>query len=160
MNLREIGPHVAQRRIDLGLSQERLAKLGGLSRSTIVHLENGRLKELGATKLFALLGLLGLDLSMRECKKLPHALEAISTSASVSYKKLLNRADLVHSLATGKLSDVVLPYIATILDEAPLPMIVLAVEEVAKASKIPPKAIWKHIDRWAQELQSPRGVWH
>ena len=50
MNLREIGLHVANRRPALGLTQERLAKLGNLSRSTILHLENGTLKDLGAAK--------------------------------------------------------------------------------------------------------------
>ena len=54
MNLREIGQKVKQRRIALGLSQDGLAKLCGLSRSTIHHLEAGSLKDLGATKLFSL----------------------------------------------------------------------------------------------------------
>ena len=48
MNLREIGLKVGQRRTDLGLSQARLAKLCGLSRSTIHHLEKGSLNDLGA----------------------------------------------------------------------------------------------------------------
>ncbi len=63
MNFREIGLKVAVRRIALGLTQDRLAKLCGLSRSTIHHLEAGTLNDLGATKLFSLLSLLGLSMA-------------------------------------------------------------------------------------------------
>jgi len=49
--------------------------------------------------------------------------------------------------------------VATLLDEAPLPLIVRAVEEVAQASHQPAKHLWKHMVAWAHELQSPRTVW-
>jgi hypothetical protein len=45
------------------------------------------------------------------------------------------------------------------LDEAPLSLILAAVEEVASSSSRPPKLLWKHLLRWAKDLQSPRGVW-
>ena len=70
MNLREIGLKVSDRRIALGLSQDRLAKLCGLSRSTIHHLEAGTLNDLGATKLFSLLSLLGLSVTTQEHKNI------------------------------------------------------------------------------------------
>ncbi len=159
MNLREIGLQVAHRRTDLGLTQERLAKLGNLSRSTILHLENGTLKDLGAAKLFSLLSLLGLDISMQGQQKQQNALEAASQTASVSYKNKLTSSDLAKSLASGRISDANFPYMATLLDEAPLPMIVSAVEAAAKVSKIPPKAIWKNINRWTDEMHSPRAAW-
>ena len=159
MNLREIGLQVANRRADLGLTQERLAKLGNLSRSTILHLENGSLKDLGAAKLFSLLSLLGLDISMQGQHKKQHALEAASQTASVSYKNRLSSSELAKSLVSGRISKSNFPHMATLLDEAPLPLIVSAVEEVAKASNIPPKVIWKNIDRWADEMHSPRAAW-
>ena len=159
MNLREIGLQVANRRADLGLTQERLAKLGNLSRSTILHLEHGTLKDLGAAKLFSLLSLLGLGISMHGEQKKQDALEAVSQTASVSYKNKLTSSDLAKSLASGKISDAIFPYMATLLDEAPLPMIVSAVEAAANASNTPPKAIWKNIDRWTHEMRSPRAAW-
>jgi transcriptional regulator with XRE-family HTH domain len=63
MNLADIGQLVQARREGLGLSQARLARLGGLSRATVNQLENGNLVDLGAAKLMALLNLLGMDLA-------------------------------------------------------------------------------------------------
>jgi hypothetical protein len=45
------------------------------------------------------------------------------------------------------------------LDEAPLSLILAAVEEVASSSSKPPKLLWKHLLHWAHDLQSPRAVW-
>jgi transcriptional regulator with XRE-family HTH domain len=159
MNLRKIGLQVANRRADLGLTQDRLAKLGNLSRSTILHLENGTLKDLGAAKLFSLLSLMGLDISILGRQKKQDALEVVSQTASVSYKNKLTSSDLAKSLVSGEISETIFPYMATLLDEAPLPMIVSAVEQAAKASKTPPKIIWKNIDRWTKEMHSPRMAW-
>ena len=159
MNLREIGLLVANRRADLGLTQERLAKLGNLSRSTILHLENGSLNDLGVAKLFTLLGLLGLNVSMQGQHVKQSALEAASQTASVSYKNKLSSSELAKSLISGKISKSNCPYMATLLDEAPLPLIVSAVEEASKVSNIPPKVIWKNIHRWANEMHSPREAW-
>ncbi len=159
MNLREIGLQVANRRVALGLTQDRLAKLSNLSRSTILHLENGTLKDLGAAKLLALLGLLGIDVLMQGRHKKQYALEAAGQTASVSYKNKLTASQLAKSLVSGKIPEPIFPYIASLLDEAPLPLIVLAVEEAAKASNISPKSIWKNIDRWAHEMHSPRVAW-
>jgi transcriptional regulator with XRE-family HTH domain len=159
MNLREIGLQVANRRVALGLTQDRLAKLSNLSRSTILHLENGTLKDLGAAKLFSLLGLLGINISMQWQHKKQYALEAAGQTASVSYRNKLTGPQLAKSLVSGKIPEPIFPYIASLLDEAPLPLIVLAVEEAAKANNIPPKSIWKNIDRWAHEMHSPRLAW-
>jgi DNA-binding XRE family transcriptional regulator len=68
MNLREIGLKVFDRRIALGLSQDRLAKFCGLSRSTIHHLEAGALNDLSTTKLFSLLSFLRLSVTPHEHK--------------------------------------------------------------------------------------------
>jgi transcriptional regulator with XRE-family HTH domain len=159
MNLREIGLKVWQRRTDLGLSQDRLSKLCGLSRSTIHHLEKGSLNDLGAAKLMSLLSLLGLDMITQERHKWQHGLYMASMTASVSYRTKLLSRDLSRSLASGVLPDQIYPHVATLLDEAPLEIIVSAVEEAAKNNHVAPKVIWKNIDRWAQEMHSPRSAW-
>jgi len=46
-----------------------------------------------------------------------------------------------------------------LLDEAPMGLIVAAVEEVAANTSTSPKLLWKHVFHWARDLQSPRGVW-
>jgi transcriptional regulator with XRE-family HTH domain len=159
MNLREIGQKVKQRRIALGLSQDGLAKLCGLSRSTIHHLEAGSLKDLGATKLFSLLSLVGLNVTTHEFENRRDALEMASRTASVSYKSNLKSADLSSLLAYGVLSEKIYPHIATFLDEAPLELIVSAVEEAAILNQVRPKVIWKNIYTFASEMHSPRPAW-
>lgn len=159
MNLSEIGQHLQQRREALGLSQDRLAKLAGLSRATVNQLENGAPNDLGAAKLMALLDLVGLRLDVATAPKARHGLLMASRTASVSYKTPLAPAQLSQALATGELPAAHLPQVATFMDEAPLSLVVAAVEEAAAKTRVPPKTIWRHLARWAAELQSPRKAW-
>jgi transcriptional regulator with XRE-family HTH domain len=159
MNLADIGQLVHTRRKALGLSQARLAALSGLSRATINQLETGSLVDLGASKLIALLDLVGINLNAGTRKGHQRALQSVSRSASVSYKTLLDPAALAAALVDGALPERWTPQIATLLDEAPLSLIVAAVEEVASASSMSPKLLWKHVFHWANDLHSPRGVW-
>lgn len=161
MNLADIGHLVQARREALGLSQARLAQMGGLSRATINQLENGSLVDLGAAKLMALLNLLGMDLAAqtRTTRTKTKALALLSQTASVSYKTALLPEALARALVDGALPPALVPQVATLLDEAPLPLIVAGVQEVAKRTHTPPKTLWKHLMAWARELQSPRAAW-
>ena len=67
--------------------------------------------------------------------------------------------DRSHSLACGDLPESIYPHVATLLDEAPLEIIVSAVEEAAKNNHVAPKVIWKNINRWAHEMHSLRSAW-
>lgn len=159
MTLSDIGQIVHARRLALGLSQARLATLSGLSRATINQLETGSLVDLGATKLIALLDLVGINLDAGTRHGHQHALQSVSQSASVSYKTVLDPDALAAALVDGGLPTDITPHIATLLDEVPLSLIVAAVEEVAASSRMSPKLLWKHVFHWAADLQSPRGVW-
>lgn len=53
MNLGDIGATIREKRREIGLGQEQLAKLSDLSRVTINQLENGALDDLGYTKLMS-----------------------------------------------------------------------------------------------------------
>jgi hypothetical protein len=77
----------------------------------------------------------------------------------VSYKHVLEPQALAEALVTGQLPGQFKPQLATLLDEAPLPIIVGAVEEVTSQSSCSAKTLWKHLLQWAHELQSPRQVW-
>ncbi len=159
MNLADIGQLVHARRTALGLSQAQLAAMSGLSRATVNQLEGGSLVDLGAAKLIALLDLVGLRLDAGTRKGHEHALQSVSSSASVSYKTVLDPAALGAALVDGALPKGITPHIATLLDEAPLSLIVAAVEEVAQNSGTPPKRLWRHVFHWARDLHSPRRVW-
>ena len=160
MNLRQIGLKVLERRTALGLTQERLGKLCNLSRSTINQLENGSLADLGVAKLDSLLEILNLSLETQAKKRGLDALEVASRTASVSYKIKILKSELEDILVTGKLSEKTLPHIATLLDEAPLSLLVGAVAEVAMHYHASPKKIWKNVDILAQQLRLPRRVWN
>lgn len=159
MNLTQIGQHIRTRREELGLSQDRLAKLAGLSRVTVNQLETGAIVDLGVSKLLNLLDLLGLTLDAHASPKRGHALGMASRTASVSYKRVLSSDELSQALAGGALPPEIAPHVATLLDEAPLQIIVSAVEEAAQLQHVAPKAIWRHVIKWAHDLQSPRRVW-
>ena len=66
MTLNLIGETAASRRKALGLSQSALAKQAKVGHSTLDALENGRLGELGVSKVIRILAALGLELKIQE----------------------------------------------------------------------------------------------
>ena len=65
LDLISVGPHIAERRKKLKLSQAELSRKAGVSRATLDALENGRAGELGFSKLTKLLAVLGLELKLQ-----------------------------------------------------------------------------------------------
>lgn len=63
-----IGEQIANRRKSLGMSQAALARQAGVGHSTLDALENGRLGELGLSKIARLLSALGLELTLQETR--------------------------------------------------------------------------------------------
>ncbi|MBE7427574.1 MAG: transcriptional regulator, partial [Ideonella sp.] len=126
---------------------------------TINQLETGAIVDLGITKLALLLDLLGLSLRAEHPTNPGRGLEAISQTASVSYRQVLPPAQLSKALASGDLPPKWLPHVSTMLDEAPVKFIVAAVEEAARARGVPAKTVWQHLLRWAHQLKSPRSAW-
>jgi transcriptional regulator with XRE-family HTH domain len=64
--LSSIGEQIATRRKASGLTQIALAKKAGVGRSTLDSLENGRMGELGYSKVSNILSALGLELKLQE----------------------------------------------------------------------------------------------
>jgi len=158
MHLREIGPRVTARRNELQLTQAQLAKLSGLSRLTINQLEGGSLKDLGAAKLLHLLNVLGLDLTLVD-KKRDRGLFKATVVANVSYRRSVTEEELADALATGELSPDLEAPVSALLDDAPVPTVVSAVEEAAEKRGVPPKQVWKHLAHWSRDLHLYRRVW-
>jgi transcriptional regulator with XRE-family HTH domain len=160
MNLQEIGKLIRARREVLGLSQHRLARLAGLSRTTINLLETGSLADLGIAKVTELLDLLGLVFDAHQSDH-PNfnAIRMASKTASVSYKESLTPNELILALATGEIPANRAAHFSTLMDEAPLSLIVSSVEMAALKTTVPTKQIWKHISHWTREFQSPRKCW-
>ena len=66
LTLTSVGKQIAARRKSLGLNQAVLAKRAKVGHSTLDALENGRLGELGLSKVIKLLSVLGLELKIEE----------------------------------------------------------------------------------------------
>jgi transcriptional regulator with XRE-family HTH domain len=159
MQLREVGMHVHDKRKELGLSQAQLAKLAGLSRTTVNQLENGALEDLGYTKLNQLLSILGVSLDAKtRLKKLP-ALEVAAQTASTSYKKILTSEVLMNILKSGVVPDDFKPHVMTLLDETPLQLVVSAIHEASIETNTPAKTVMKHVSAMAKALHTHRTVW-
>jgi transcriptional regulator with XRE-family HTH domain len=65
-NLYSLGVKIAARRRKLRLSQAELARRASIGRSTLDALENGRIGELGFSKITKILSALGMELKLQE----------------------------------------------------------------------------------------------
>jgi DNA-binding XRE family transcriptional regulator len=171
-----LGPSVQARRRELGLTQTVLARWAGLSRATVNALESGALGDLSVGRLGRVLQLLGLRLGLqgaggaalaqapkaasKQHKAALHAaLNAAAQTASVSYAQVMLPAALLSALTSGEMAAPYQPHLATLLDEAPLPMVVAAVGAAAQLSGMPAAQVWKHVGGWAREMKSVRAEW-
>jgi transcriptional regulator with XRE-family HTH domain len=77
-----LAEQIAQKRKALGLSQTALAKKAHVGRSTLDALENGRMGELGYTKINNILSALGLELKIQEATSRRPTLEELMSEGS------------------------------------------------------------------------------
>lgn len=159
MQLAEIGGLVHARRRALGLSQEQLARLAGLSRATVNQLERGALRDLGAAKLIALTGLVGISLSAAVPRPRTNGLKMASVTAGVSQRHGLPPGILAEALRSGLIPAGYEGQVAVLLDEAPLEILVKAVEQSSRGAPATAKRIWGHLHRWARDFKSVRPAW-
>lgn len=159
MQLREVGMHVHEKRKEFGISQAQLAKLAGLSRTTINQLETGVLEDLGYTKLNHVMGLLGMSFDASDRVKKSPALTTAARAASTSYTKLLNAETLKHILQSGVVPEDFKPHVMTLLDETPVPLVLSAIREASVETNTPAKIVMKHVAAMAKSLHAHRAVW-
>jgi DNA-binding XRE family transcriptional regulator len=158
MNLAQIGDAIHSKRIETGLLQNHLAKFAGLSRVTINQLENGTLKDLGYTKLKAVMDILSLDMETVRTSGMKSALTVAARSVSTSYRDVITPDVLATILRSGVVSEAFQPHLMALLDETPLPVLVNAVAEAATLD-VPAKKIMKNLSLWAKQWKVCRKVW-
>lgn len=163
MNLSELGSVIKEYRIASGLSQNELAALSSVSRSTLIALEKGRLKELGASKLFAITNLLGIGLfynrkppALNDTKDIKKAIN----SSNVSYYTQLSPELLEKALLEGKIPAGYEGNFLHFIDEVPVPTILGVIRSVAARKHKKPKEIWRKAYTLARQVKSPRSLWH
>ena len=162
MNLIDIGHAVGARRVELGLTQAQLAHLSGLSRQTLVGLENGTLSDLGVNRVGQVLAVLGLDSTLpdTQARRKKRGFWMAAKTASVSYSRELAPEMLEHALASGEVPPSFAPHLTHLLDEAPVPTVVMAVEEAAAQAQLPPRKVWRNVAKLAEALSvHRRALW-
>jgi HTH-type transcriptional regulator / antitoxin HipB len=66
LTLSSLGAEIAAQRRHRGLTQAELARMASIGRSTLDALENGRIGELGFSKIIKVLSALGMELRLQE----------------------------------------------------------------------------------------------
>lgn len=163
----ELSQAVRTRRKEIGLTQKALAALAGLSRSTIVEIEKGTIKDLSLSRTAALLEVLGLGLHitpahprLEQLAQPARPLDSAARTASVSYKAALPPSLLGEAVRTGIVPGGYAPHIGTLLEEAPLSMLAKAVEQVHAESAVPRARLWANMRQMAIELKVLREIWN
>jgi transcriptional regulator with XRE-family HTH domain len=82
MPISAIAEQIAHKRKALGLSQAALAKKAHIGRSTLDALENGRMGELGYTKISNILSALGLEMRIQQASSSRPTLEELMSEQS------------------------------------------------------------------------------
>jgi transcriptional regulator with XRE-family HTH domain len=158
MNLTQIGKYIHLKRMEMGLSQEHVAKLAGLSRVTVNQLENGTLKDLGFAKLKTVMDILGMDIDIFKQPAMKSALTVAARNISTSYKHSITPEILSNILRSGTAPECFHPHLMALLDETPLSVVVKAIAEAATA-QTPTRKIMKNLHHWAQQWKVHRAVW-
>ena len=162
MNLIEIGHVVGARRAELGLTQAQLAHLSGLSRQTVVGLEKGTLSDLGVNRVGQVMAVLGLESAKpdTQARRKKRGLWMAAKTASVSYSVELVPEALEQALASGEVPPSFSPHLTHLLDEAPVPTVVMAVEEAAAHTHLLPRQVWRNVAKLAETLSvHRRALW-
>jgi DNA-binding XRE family transcriptional regulator len=163
--LNELSNTVKRQRSEMGLSQERLAELTGLSHTTINELEMGKLKDLSLTCAERLVNTLGFGLGVTGIRRAKSdrdavgALETAARSGSISYRDTIPTETLRHALVTGVVSPNYLPQLRALLDEAPLSVLSAAVAQIEVENKVPREATWQRMRQLAAAMACTRGIW-
>lgn len=163
----ELSKAVRIRRQEIGLSQKALAQLSGLSRSTVIQIESGAIKDLSLTRTAALLEVLGLGIRItpahpriKRDSDSQEPLELAAHTASVSYAQPLPVDVLGESLRTGAVPLAFAPHIGTLLEEAPVSLLAKVVEQIHADSALPRERVWANMRSIACTLKAMRGLWN
>jgi transcriptional regulator with XRE-family HTH domain len=161
--LHELAANVKKKRSEMGLSQERLAELAGLSHDTINALESGRLDNLSLTRAERLANTLGYGLGVTGTRTKDDgdasALETASMSSSISYGEPIPPEVLRHSLLTGAIPPKHIAQLRALLDESPLTVLSGVAEQIEQENMVRRKSTWARMRQLAVALACSRPIW-
>ena len=161
--LDELSMLVKRQRGEMGLTQERLAELAGLSRVTINQLETGKISNLSLTNAEHLANVLGFGLGVTGARKskdeASQALEIAARTASVSYGDPIPPETLRSALLKGFVPPDYIPQLRALFDEAPVGVLSGIAKQLEKEDGVPAKATWQKMRQLAAVLGCSRGIW-
>lgn len=147
----------------MGLTQERLAALAGLSRVTINQLETGRIANLSLTHAESLANVLGYGLGVvgvrRPGDDLPRALDVAARTASVSYGDAIPVDALRSAFLQGVVAPSYIPQLRALLDEAPVGVLADVVHQLEREGGAQPAVTWQKMRGLAAALGCRRELW-
>jgi transcriptional regulator with XRE-family HTH domain len=159
--LRELGTAARRRRQDIGLSQQAVAELAGLSRATVNELESGKLKELGSARIESLANSLGFAVGVLGSRPSRDgtAIAEAARLAGVPYRKQLPEDLLEGALREGTVPPRFIPQMRTLLQEAPVAVLAAVADEMEQRFAIPPRQTWEKMRALAAVLKCDRPLW-
>lgn len=104
----------------------------------------------------AIVRVLGLDISTLQPLAPRPWLDMAARTASVSYRGWLSSDMLSAMLAEGHVVPGWLPHLGHLLDEAPLSLLILAIEQLADQQHLSFATLWRNLGQLAQACQSHR----
>jgi transcriptional regulator with XRE-family HTH domain len=162
MKVATVGSVVRSYRKASGISQKDLAELVGMSRATLNYLESGRDIEIGASKLLALLDVLGVPFGVptgvdhpADDKVIDQALKAVGGKAG----KKISRKVLVEALTSGRVPIGLDKELEQVLEEVPDPAVLAAIRATGASSGLSAQSIWKNARALAKTVGSSRKAW-
>lgn len=161
-----IGLAVRTRRSDMGLTQERVADLCGLSPTTVEELESGSIGELDWAHAIRLLSVLGLSVlvsnprpTRRQREKGEPALEIAARSASTSYREILDAEGLRAAILTTEYPKKLMPCVRAFLEEASIALIADVVEQLHHETSVDRVELWQCMRGMAKAVHTRRDTW-
>ena len=163
--LTDLGIAIRERRSDMGLTQHHVAKLSGLSRTTINQVENGTIRDLSLGRATRLVDVLGLKMGVASARKSLNSTSQVTAIqnacriANVSYKKTLDPESLKKVLISGEIPAEFQPHVRAVLEEAPVSLLASVAEQMCVERQVDRTAVWLRMKTMARALQSYREVW-
>lgn len=154
---------VKRQRAEMGLTQERLAELAGLSRVTINQLETGKITNLSLTNAEQLANVLGYGLGVTGVREKKNegsqALETAARTASVAYGELIPVETLRSAFLKGVVPPNYIPQLRVLLDEAPVGVLSAITKQLEREDGVRAKATWQKMRQIAAALGCTRNIW-